>query len=90
MSKNIGVNNLNRESLLIKVQQLKKSLEDAYGEAVAQRDQERALLLYQKWLVLPRLFINDAKPYNEQELVEKETEFTIRAKLWVREVEGLL
>ena len=77
-------------SLLIEVKQLVKSLEDAHREAVAQRDQEQALLVYQKWLGKPRLSINDPKLYDEQERVERETEFIVRAKLWMREVEGLL
>ncbi len=36
------------KSLLIEVQRLVKSLEDAYREAVMQGDKERKLLLYQE------------------------------------------
>jgi len=78
------------KSLLIEAQQLVKSLEDAYWEAITQEDQERALLLYRKIMVRPHLLIDDPKRYDEQRRVEIETVFIDKAKLWIREVEGLL
>ena len=78
------------KSLLIEVQQLVKSLEDACQEAVRQGDEERKLLLYQRIADRPHLPNIDPELYDRQECVEREIEFIIRAKLWIREVKGLL
>lgn len=78
------------KSLLIEVQQLVKSLEDAYREAVKQGDEERKLLLYQRIAGRPHLLNIDPELYDGQECVEREISFIIRAKLWIGEVKGLL
>lgn len=78
------------KSLLIEVQQLVKSLEDAYREAVMQGDEERKLQLYQRIAGRPHLINIDPELYDGQERAERETEFIIRAKLWIGEVERLL
>jgi len=78
------------KSLLIEVQQLVKSLEDACREAVKQGDEERKLQLYQRITGRPHLINIDPELYDGQECIERETEFIIRAKLWIGEVERLL
>jgi len=78
------------KSLLIEVQQLAKSLEDASRKAVKQGDEERKLQLYQRIAGRPHLINIDPELYDGQERAERETEFIIRAKLWIGEVERLL
>lgn len=78
------------KSLLIQLQQLAKPLGDAYLEAVTQRDQQWKLLLYQRILSRPYLLTIDPEIYDESERIKRETDFIIRAKLWIRDVEELL
>jgi len=78
------------KDLLIEVQQLVKSLEDAYWEAITQWDKERALQLYESIRTRPRLLIDDSKHYDELGRAKIETAFIARAKLWIREAEERL
>ena len=78
------------KNLLTHVQLFSKFLRDAYLKVVRQGDQERQLLLYQRILSRPYLSNIDPELYDESERIERETEFIVRAKLWIREVWELL
>jgi len=75
--------------LLIEVEQLVKSLEDSCREAVRQGDRERELLVNQTIMDRPDLLSIDPERH-EGISVEEEIEFIVRAKLWIREAQGLL
>ena len=77
-------------SLLIEIQQMVKSLEDACREAVRQGDEERKSRLYQRIANRPHLPSIDPELYDRQQCVEIEIEFIIRAKLWIGEVKEIL
>lgn len=78
------------KDLLIQIEQFKKPLEQAYRQAVRQRDWERALVLYQRFVGTPLLFGINPLICSEQESLENEAEFISRAKDWVTEIEELL
>ena len=78
------------KSLLIQVEDLKKSLKDAYWEAVGQRDWERALLAYQILVGSPYLFSLNREIYEEQECKERENKFITTVKEWVCDATELL
>ncbi len=75
--------------LLIEVEQLVRPLEDSYREAIRHGDRERELLVYQTITGKPDLF-SVALERHEGICVEEEIEFMVRAKLWIREAQGLL
>ncbi len=75
--------------LLIEVEQLVKSLEDSYREAVRHGDQERELRVNQTIMGRPDLSSIGSERH-EGICVEEEIEFIVRAKLWIREAKGLL
>ena len=75
--------------LLIEVEQLVKSLEDSYREAIKRGDRERELRVNQTIMGRPDLSSIDPERH-EGINVEEEIEFIVRAKLWIREVQGLL
>lgn len=75
--------------LLIEVEQLVKSLEDSYREAVKHGDRERELRVNQTIMGRPDLSSIDPERH-EGINVEEEIEFIVRANLWIREAQGLL
>jgi len=76
--------------LLIQVRELKKTLEDAYCEAVRFENWHLALLLYQRLTGDPFLFCLDPTLYSEAECRKNETEFISLAREWLADVEDLL
>lgn len=78
------------KSLLIRVQHLAKTLGEAYCEAERQIDQERQALLYERKSNRPHLSGISPELNYESVCIERETEFMIRAKLWIRDIEELL
>lgn len=76
--------------LLTRVDEFMKPLEDAYWEAVRQREWRRALLLYQKLVGKPYLFSINPVIHSEAECRENESEFISWAKEWVGDVGHLL
>lgn len=71
------------------IEPLVPRVENAYWEAVRERDWERALLLYQRLVFPPRLWTSRGI-YDDQVCDEYEAEFIARAREWIGEVEGLL
>ena len=78
------------KSLLIRVQHLAKTLGEAYCEAERQIDQERQVLLHEKKSKRPHLSGISPELNYESVCIERETEFMVRAKLWIRDIEELL
>ena len=78
------------KNLLIEVHQIAKALEISYLEALKQGDREWMSLLWNKISSRPRLGIADASSCFELERIERETEFEVRSRLWIREVHKLL
>jgi len=71
------------------IEPLVSRLEDAYSEAVRERNWEQALLLYQRLVFPPGLWTGRGI-YDERVCNQREVEFITRAKEWIAEAEKLL
>jgi len=78
------------KDLLVQIKELHKPLEDAYFEAVEDKNWERALLLYQRLVGVAHLCSINPTIWGEQERRTREFDFIIRAREWVEEVKELL
>lgn len=78
------------KNLLIRVQQLAKTLGEAYCEAERQIDRERQALLHERKSSRPHLSGISPEFNFKSVCIERETEFMVRAKLWIRDIEELL
>ena len=78
------------KSLMIKVEDLVKTLEDVYWEAVRQRDWERAYLTLQRLVSSACLLSINGEVYAEKKCKDREDEYITRAKEWVHDVTELL
>lgn len=71
------------------IEPLVSRLEDAYSEAVKERNWEQALLLYQQLVFPPGLWTGRGI-YDDYVCNEREVGFITRAKEWIAEAEELL
>jgi len=71
------------------IEPLVSRLEDAYSEAVRERNWEQALLLYQQLVFPPGLWTGRGI-YDDHVCNEREVEFITRAKEWIAETKELL
>lgn len=71
------------------IEPLVSRLEDAYSEAVRERNWEQALLLYQQLIFPPWLWIGRGI-YDDYVCNECEAKFITKAKEWIAEAEELL